>query len=101
MKILLSYSKVHFDPDKPQRQHKFWFNSASVLARTLYHILTKMGEVTYINSTDYQQIKGKKFDLFIGIYNNFYQILTSCYIKKSIYFAVNMYPRDLRKELVL
>ena len=100
MKILLSYSKVHFDPDKPQRQHKFWFNSASVLARTLYHILTKMGEVTYINSTDYQQIKGKKFDLFIGIYNNFYQILTSCYIKKSIYFAVNMYPRERYKILL-
>ncbi|MBI4991156.1 hypothetical protein HZB96_03635, partial [Candidatus Gottesmanbacteria bacterium] len=85
MKILLSYSRLHFDPLKDPKEHKHWGSSASILARTLFDILTKIGNVTYIDSSEYEKVKGKKFDLFVGITNNFYKVWQSAKIKKSIY----------------
>ncbi len=94
MRILLSYSRLHFDPDKDPKEHKYWGSSASILARTLFDILTKIGNVTYIDSSEYEKVKGIEFDLFVGITNNFYKIWQSAKIKKSIYFAVNIHPRE-------
>ncbi len=94
MRILLSYSRLHFDPDKDPKEHKYWGSSASILARTLFGILTKIGNVTYIDSSEYEKVKGIEFDLFVGITNNFYKIWQSAKIKKSIYFAVNMHPKE-------
>lgn len=94
MKILLSYSRLHFDPSKNPKEQKYWGSSASILARTLIDILTKIGNVTYIDSSEYEKVKGIEFDLFVGITNNFYKIWQSAKIKKSIYFAVNMHPRE-------
>ncbi len=85
---------MHFNPLKDPKEHKHWGSSASILARTLYEILTKMGEVTYIDSSEYKKVKGIEFDLFVGITNNFYKIWQAAKIKKSIYFAVNMHPRE-------
>lgn len=100
MRILLSYSRLHFDPRKSPKSHKYWGSSASILARSLYEILTKIGNVTYIDSGEYKKVKGLKFDLFVGITNNFYKILNCANIKKSIFFAVNMHPRERDKILV-
>ncbi len=100
MRILLSYSRLHFDPDKSPKEHKHWGSSASILARTLFEILSKVGQVTYIDSSEYKNIKDKHFDLFIGIINNFHKILQSAKLKKSILFAVNMHPRE-RNRLLL
>jgi glycosyltransferase involved in cell wall biosynthesis len=99
MKILLSYSKTHFDPAKKAQDQKYWGSSASILARSLYEILSKLGQVTYIDPQEYTQIKGQKFDLFVGNYINFNQILDSCHIKKSLYFAVNMHPKERNQIL--
>lgn len=92
MKILLSYSKLHFDPDKPALEHKYWGSSASILARTLYKILSGLGEVTYLDASQAGEVKGKKYDLFVGIQHNFQQFTKYCRIGKSILFAVNMHP---------
>ncbi len=100
MRILLSYSRLHFDPDKDPKEHKYWGTSASILSRTLYKILSKLGEVIYIDSNHFESIKDKKFDLFVGINNNFYKILKNVITKKSIYFAVNMHPRERNKILL-
>ncbi len=100
MKILLSYSKAHFDPSKKPKEHKYWGHSSSIIAKTLYEILTKIGQVTYIDSSEYKKVTGNNFDLFIGIFNNFYKILKMCRIKKSIYLAVNMHPRERDKILL-
>lgn len=100
MKILLSYSRLHFDPNKNPKNHKYWSSSASILARSLYKILSKIGQVTYIDSSEYEKVKGMEFDLFVGIINNFYKIWRAAKIKKSIYFAVNMHPRE-RNSILL
>lgn len=94
MRILLSYSRLHFNPGKSPENHKYWGSSASILARSLYKTLAKIGKVTYIDSSEYEKVKGIEFDLFVGITNNFYKIWQSAKIKKSIYFAVNMHPRE-------
>lgn len=93
MKILLSYSKLHFDPLKTPNQHKHWASSASILARSLFSELEKIGSVTYIDAfnDEYKEISGNKYDLFVGIFNNFENIFHSCTIKKSVFFAVNMH----------
>jgi glycosyltransferase involved in cell wall biosynthesis len=41
MKILLSYSKRHFDPDLDPKEQEHWGSSASVLARSLYALLSR------------------------------------------------------------
>lgn len=99
MKILLSYSKTHFDPLKSREEQDHWGSSASRLARTLYKELSTLGEITYIDSKDYGSVREESFDLFIGISNNFQKILSSCTIKKSILFAVNMHPVERNKRL--
>ena len=94
MRILLSYSLAHFDPRKTPAEHPYWQSSASILARTFYDALGELGEVTYIDRTDYASIIGKEFDLFVGIAENFNAIIKSCRIKRSVFFAVNMHPRE-------
>lgn len=100
MKILLSYSKRHFDPSRPEGKHEHWGSSASILARSLYQQLSELGDVTYIDAfnDEHLSIKCKKFDLFVGIYSNFSTILREATIKRSVFFAVNMHPteRNLR-----
>ncbi len=99
MNILLSYSKTHFDPSKPAELHKHWNSSASILARTLYHLLKELGSVTYIDKSEYKGITGQSFDLFVGITEHFSDILDSCTIKQSILFAVNMHPYERNKRI--
>lgn len=99
MKILLSYSKQHFDPEKPSELQRHWGSSASILARNLFEILSSMGSVTYIDRHDFKKLKGQEFDLFIGIPEHFCEILDICKIKKSILFAVNMHPLERNKIL--
>jgi glycosyltransferase involved in cell wall biosynthesis len=97
MKILLSYSKLHFDPQLTPEQHKYWGSSASILARTLYEELSLMGEVTYIDAWKYDEadIAGISFDLFVGIVSNFETIMNSCGgVARSVLWAVNMHPEE-------
>ncbi len=97
MRILLSYSTYHFDPQKPTKKQKTG-SSAFYIAKSLYEILSKMGSVTYIDGQGFEKVRGQSFDLFVGINRNFCDILGVCKIKKSVLIAVNMHPleRNLR-----
>jgi glycosyltransferase involved in cell wall biosynthesis len=99
MKILLSYSRVHFDPDLSPKEHEYWGSSANVLAHSIHDILSKMGTVTYIDPSEYESIQGEQYDLFVGQVKNFKQIIDGCTIGKSIYFAVNMHPNERNVRL--
>jgi len=99
VKILLSYSKVHFDPTKPKKNHRYWSSSTNILARALYELLSEMGDVTYIEGQEYADHAGEVYDLFIGIDRNFSDILKVCKIKASVLWAVNMHPKE-RNQLI-
>jgi len=62
MEILLSYCKTHFDPDKKPEEHQFWDSSAAIIARGLYNVLKKYGNVTYIQPNELAKIEGKHYD---------------------------------------
>ena len=99
MKILLCYSKDHFDPERSAKDTPTWGISANILARELYATLSKFGEVTYSDGFDYEKHAGEKYDLFVGPDRNFVKILEICEIKKSILFAVNMHPKERNRIL--
>jgi glycosyltransferase involved in cell wall biosynthesis/SAM-dependent methyltransferase len=91
MRILLSYSRPHFDPN-PGAEQEFGGSSTHTLARALYELLSEHGEVTYIDSSEYAEVSGGTYDLFVGQIRNFHKIVASCSIGKSVLFAVNMHP---------
>jgi GT2 family glycosyltransferase len=99
MRILLSYSRIHFDPARTPAEHKHWGSSASILARTLYRLLSELGEVTYIEGGEHRQHAGESYDLFVGIDRNFADILKQCRIKRSVLWAVNMHPVERNRLL--
>lgn len=90
MNILLVYSKVHFDPDLPQEKQKRWGSSASILARTLYHILGQKGKLTYIHFDKHATVKGKHFDLVVAISNGIADLFKYVSFDKFVFFSVNM-----------
>ena len=92
LKILLSYSKTHFNPTIPREQNKLYYSSAAINARTLFEVLSELGDVEYIDFSEWESVKNKSFDLFVGINHNFDNILKIANIKKSIYYSVNCHP---------
>lgn len=92
MKILLSYSREHFDPALPRGEQRHLGTSANILASSLYDVLGRLGDVTYIDPTEHGSVAGQQFDLFVGQVRNFRQILQQCTVRRSVYFAVNMHP---------
>jgi glycosyltransferase involved in cell wall biosynthesis/GT2 family glycosyltransferase len=100
MKILLCYSRPHFDPTLPKEQHRLWGSSASVLARTFHRLLSEFGEVTYVDPSEVQDVRGRSFDLFVGGASSFRAFLRACRIDRSIFVAVNRHPRE-RNRLLL
>ena len=99
MKILLSYSYHHFDPSKPAVHQQERNQSAGIIARSLYEVLSALGEVTYTDASHYKKHGGEKFDLFVGIISHFQEIIDQCDIKKSVLVAVNMHPLE-RNEIL-
>jgi GT2 family glycosyltransferase/SAM-dependent methyltransferase/glycosyltransferase involved in cell wall biosynthesis len=94
MKILLSYSKFHFDPRSKDLNKKLPLSgsSARVLASSLYKILKGIGEVTYIDPLEWEDVKANEYDLFIGQIQNFGTIKENIRAKRSVLFAVNSHP---------
>jgi len=102
MKILLSYSKFHFDPRTKDKNKKLPLtgSSARVLASSLYKILKEIGEVTYIDPLEWEDVKGSTYDLFIGQIQNFGIISDNISAERSVLFAVNSHP-DFRNTALL
>ncbi len=102
MKILLAYSKAHFDPSKKKSEHKYWDSSANIISRNLYESLSKLGDVTYIDCWHREEIESvtnQEFDVFIGIIDKFADIVSKITAKKKILWAVNSHPTYRNNQL--
>ena len=97
IKILLSYSKFHFDPDKDEKDNPYSNSSAAINAKTLYSVLKNFGDVEYIDFNEWEKTKGKEYDLFVGINHNFDNIIANAQIKTIVYYAVNQHPTERNK----
>jgi glycosyltransferase involved in cell wall biosynthesis/GT2 family glycosyltransferase len=94
MRILLSYSSQHFDPELPVEEQERWGESANIISRTLYELLGRRGDVTFVDAAVPDAVSGQRFDVFVGIVRNFRRILEICEIDRSILVAVNMHPAE-------
>jgi GT2 family glycosyltransferase len=94
VRSLLSYSAELFDPGRPPEEQSQWGSSANVISRTLYAILARRGETTFVDATTPEDVAGESFDVFIGIQRNFGRFLEGCEIGRSILVAVNMHPAE-------
>ena len=100
MRILLSYSKRHFDPNKKINPQRLEYSSAGTIAQGLYKSLQKIGKVDYIDFNEQLTKREVQYDLFVGIVNNFSKIVNFYHPKKTILIAVNMNPRERNKRLL-
>src|SRR4030042_1798533 len=80
MKILLSHSRRHYNPEK----NKIIYHSAGIEARSLYQVLQEFGEVRFIDSSE--NIEGGEYDLVISLPRNFKALMRFNKIKKSIVY---------------
>jgi len=95
-KALLLYSKHHFDP----KTEKESTASAGVISKSLYNTLIKSGySVDYIDPSEVQNIRGKKYDLFIGHSAGWIEIFKSNDIKVNVLFMPTTHPAR-RNELI-
>lgn len=94
MRILLCYSRHHFDPSAEGGAGDLAMrgSSANVLAGAWYDVLSQLGDVTYIDPTEHASVAGQSFDLFVGQVQEFSRLLDICDVSRSILFTVNMHP---------
>lgn len=94
MRILLSASTHHFDPERDERTNPLAGTSANVLARAFHSALSELGDLTYIGGSrgEIDALAGQSFDLFVGIDAGFSDVVERCDIGRSVYVAVNMHP---------
>jgi hypothetical protein len=94
MRLLLSYSSALFDPRLPAAEQEGWGSSANIISRTLYELLGRRGDVTFVDAAAPDEVSGQRFDAFVGIVRNFRRILEICDVERSILVAVNMHPAE-------
>ena len=99
MKILLSYSRPHYDPSLEPAAHQLWGSSANVLARSLHECLSDLGEVTYIDPTEWRDVAGQFFDVVVGQVAHFSELVDTIKPSTAILFTVNMHPRTRNRLL--
>lgn len=95
MKILICYSKSHFDPStKVCLTH-----SAAFIAKAIYESCKELGDVTYIDPSEYDSVRGQTFDLFVGQISRFSKIHQSIQVKYSILFMATTHPANRNRVL--
>lgn len=97
-KIVLAYSKAHFDPEVPNRP-----SGAGFLAHSIYSLLKSkypLSEVQYFDHLEHNSIKSNTSypDLFVGISNNIQNFNQKLRSKHSVLFAVN-YSATFRRSI--
>ena len=97
MRILVSYSKFHFDPEREE----FVCHSASVIARSIYEVCKGLcNDVTYIDaSTEAGKVRGERFDIFIGIVANFRNIYRSIETQYAILLETTTHHANRKRVL--
>ena len=100
MRILLSYSREHFDPARPQGEGTRWAGSANIIARNLHRILSEMGEVTYVDAASPEEVGDGGYDLMVGILRNFREIAERSGAARTVLIAVNVHPSVHNERLL-
>ena len=95
--ILLSYAKGAYNPSVPLEKNPSAEFSAAINARILYSVLLKFGNVDYIDSSEWESVKHKHYNLVVAINHNFDNIATNLSYDKLIYYAVNQHPASRNK----
>jgi hypothetical protein len=101
-KIVLVYSKDHFDPIKSGEK-----GGAGYLASSIYRMLTSTysnANLEYYDHTEHNLVKCKdsNSDLLVGISNNIHLFNNKLHPKQSVLFAVNysaIHRRKIRRKL--
>ncbi len=92
MRILLAYSTYHFDPACPEKARK---ESAGVLARTLYTMLSRFGEVDYVDGLNPPTtLPHSHYDLLVSILGGITPLCRMASFGNICLFAVNMHPAE-------
>lgn len=99
MKILLSYFIRDFDPGGKKADEGPPAHSSSILARVLHAWLSQKGVVTRVDSHDVEAVRGKSFDLYVGVLHNFDRFCAAIDCPRKILFARNVHPRDRQRRL--
>lgn len=101
MNILLAYSIKHFNPSDEEKSGKsFSASSAATLARSLYHVLSELGDVEYVDGLKPpKQLLRKHYDLLVGIQGSISPLCRLASFDKVVLFAVNMHPGS-RNEIL-
>jgi glycosyltransferase involved in cell wall biosynthesis len=100
VRILLSYSRRHFDPDVAPAQQPFWGSSANIIARTLHVLLGEIGEVTYIDPREVDGVRDGSYDLVVGIARGFAEVAIASGAPRRILIAVNVHPAERNRRLL-
>lgn len=94
MKILVCYSRPHFDPAGRKLTY-----SASFIARAIYEAASEVAEVTYIDPTEAHSVSGQSFDLFIGQISRFSDICKSIRSRCKVLFMATTHPANRNRVL--
>ena len=94
MKILLSHSLKHYDPekDKPIIQ-----NTTGWMAQRLYRLLSEFGDVDFISCHEW--LEGKKYDLLYALPLGFWRLTKDNEFKKTICHINIAEPNFLYKKM--
>lgn len=100
MKILLAYSKRHFDPAVRSADNGLRFSSAAILAAGLYEILSRFGEVDYVDGLEPpRSLPRRHYDLLVSILGGISPLHRLAGFDKTVLFAVNMHPAERNRIL--
>ncbi len=99
MNILLAYSTRHYTPGGGGEE-RLAASSAATLACTLYGILSRYGEVEYVDGVKPpKKLKRRQYDLLVGIQGSLTPLCRLARFDKVVLFAVNMHPAE--RNLIL
>jgi len=99
-RVLIIYSKRHFDPSDDSNDKTFSKSSAANIARNIYYAFSEKKETYYIDKDD-ETATIPKVDLIIGILGkNFVRSAKLNPSAKKILFLVNSHPLFRLKALI-
>ncbi len=99
MNILLAYSTRHYTPGGGGEE-RLAASSAATLARTLHGLLSRYGEVEYVDGVKPpKRLRRKQYDLLVGIQGSLTPLCRLARFDKVVLFAVNMHPAERNRIL--